>query len=138
MIEVTENNLGGDMTNQEKATRARMRFEIEKAISNGGSAEDLEKAVDRIIAIHEANKPKPKSVGYGLVIKGVLHATKDEAGSVGFVPLYTTPTTRDPLSEEQRQKIVKEMQKEFPPLISRVATLVIELTEQAHEIGVTK
>ena len=54
---------------------------------------NAEELVRKTIELHEQSKPKPEPVGYGLVIKGVLHATKDEAGSVGFVPLYTTPPT---------------------------------------------
>ena len=87
------------------------------------------KLMRKALEAYEANKPKPEPVGYGLVIKGVLHATKDEAGSVGFVPLYTTPPTRAPLSEHEVNNIVFSL--------SKGSTLFdfARLVEQAHGIG---
>ena len=68
------------------------------------SMQSFELMIKRIIELHEANKPKLEPVGYGLVIKGVLHATKDEAGSVGFVPLYTTtPALRSYVNQLREQ-----------------------------------
>ena len=88
------------------------------------------RVMKRIIELHEANKPKPEPVGYGLVIKGVLHATKDEAGSVGFVPLYITPPTREPLTPQEVSKILFECRK-GTTMFWNFAKAV----EQAHGIG---
>ena len=89
------------------------------------------KLMRKALEAYEANKPKPEPVGYGLVIKGVLHATKDEAGSVGFVPLYTTPPTREPLTPQEVSKILFECSK-GTTMFWNFAKAV----EQAHGIGV--
>lgn len=90
-----------------------------------------------LIELHEQSKPKPKPVGYGLVIKGVLHATKDEAGSVGFVPLYTNPPTREPLSEDFLMNLAEECTAQFFNGVHQNATIhFARAVEQAHGIGV--
>ncbi len=80
---------------------------------------DLNNTIRAIIELHEQSKPKPKPVGYGLVIKGVLHATKDEAGSVGFVPLYTTPIQK-PLSDDEIEKLVPWQGNPKDPFFNRI------------------
>ena len=82
----------------------------------------------KALEAYEASRPKPEPIGYGLVIKGVLHATKDEAGSVGFVPLYTAPPTREPLSDDDIWRICDESDK-----VSDVLDLARAI-EQAHGI----
>ena len=93
------------------------------------------KVARSIIELHKANKPKP--IGYGLVIKGVLHATKGEAGSVGFVPLYTNPPTQEPLSEDEmpvgRMAVNGVM---LSPDCTTAFILGVRFAEHKHGIGV--
>lgn len=134
------------MTDKDKARRTRMRFEIETAISNGGSAEDLEKAVDRIIAIHEANKPKPEPVAYRWWNQGCncdecdqyFYSEDPDFISKNREPLYTTPPTREPLSEDFLLRLAEECTTQFFNGVHQNATIhFARAVEQAHGIGVT-
>ena len=132
------------ITDKEKARRTRMRFEIETAISNGGSAKDLEEAVDRIIAIHEANKPKSEPVAVveysdyqtvaamiGDVPKKVAVRELFEGALVKGSFLYSAPPIREPLSEDDLLNIVEQCT--VRPQVSHI--LVARAVEQAHGIG---
>ena len=126
------------MTDKDKARRTRMRFEIETAISNGSSAEDLEKAVDRIIAIHEANKLKPVAgcrIDNGRVVAVDWDGVNDNCPT----PLYTTPPTRELLSEETIYELA-EVFGEFAYGDAQGHKRIgfARAIEQAHGIGVTK
>ena len=92
----------------------------------------------KALEAYEASRPKPEPIGYGLVIKGVLHATKGEAGSVGFVPLYTNPPTREPLSEDEmpvgRMAVNGVM---LSPDCTTAFILGVRFAEHKHGIGAT-
>lgn len=160
------------ITDREKSMRTRMRFEIETAISNGGSTKDLEKAVDRIIELHEANKPKPEPVDLGeewtpciklpvivhvrkqrhgeqhvstregitpikpddLIMRGVLGEEYPISSDI-FIKTYTldtTPPTREPLSEEEIEKLVPWQGDPKDPFFNRIE--FARAIEQAHGI----
>ena len=50
--------------------------------------------------VHEANKPKPEPVGYAWVVNNKVKMIADTELNSGFIPLYTTPPTQEPLSED--------------------------------------
>ena len=85
--------------------------------------------VKRILELHEANKPKPKAVGYAWIVGDQIQKLADTKLNNSFVPLYTTPPTREPLSEGEINNIVFSL--------SKGSTLFdfARLVERAHGIG---
>ena len=63
-------------------------------------------AIERIIELHEANKPKPEPVGYAWVVNNRVKMIADTELNSGFRPLYTTPPTQEPLTPEEIGKIL--------------------------------
>ena len=132
-----------------------MKNLIEEFERSGNYAEDVAK---RIIELYEANKPKPEPVGYaypsqyaealeneGCFLVFVVPVTNLDTGEESSLPLYTTPPTREPLSEVE---ILKLALRDFYPLqfvdrnygIALDKVTVVDfarLIEQAHGIGVT-
>ena len=99
----------------------------------------------RIIELHEASKPKPEPVGYiypssyAKALRNessckmfVVPVTNLDTGEESSLPLYTTPPTREPLSEGEINNIVFSLSKGSTLFDSARAV------EQAHGIGVTK
>ena len=91
----------------------------------------------RIIELHEANKPKPEPVAYKIcnpagcvLVESKRQAEKlaSEYGDGTYQPLYTTPPTREPLSDDEINNIVFNL--------SKGSTLFdfAHLVEQAHGI----
>ena len=75
----------------------------------------LEHTIQALIELHEANKPKPEPVAYKIcnpagcvLVESKRQAEKlaSEYGDGTYQPLYTTPPTREPLSEEEIEKLV--------------------------------
>lgn len=88
-----------------------------------------------LIELHEANKPKPEPYGYVNGISSTeLWFPQDLSNSAKnsdrWMPLYTTPPTREPLSEDEVWRIYDEGDNVSSAL--EFARLV----EQAHGIGV--
>lgn len=98
------------------------------------SPEELAK---RIIELHEQSKPKSKPVGVFIPkINGdwEYYGRADEYFDEDVaIPLYRNPPTREPLSEEDRNKIKRklygiEVDFNFDELVDEI--------EKAHKIGV--
>lgn len=86
--------------------------------------------VFNIIELHEQSKPKPEPVGYAWIKNNKVKMITDTELNSGFVPLYTTPPTREPLSDDEISKILFLCRKGkmFPYSFARDI-------EQAHGIG---
>ena len=98
-----------------------------------GEYEDDE-LVKRIIELHEANKPKPEPVAWMSPNKERLEFSRiDTVYGSHTIPLYTTPPTREPLSEEEIEKLVPWQGDPKDPFFSRID--FARAIEQAHGIG---
>ena len=88
-----------------------------------------DETIRRIIELHEQSKPEP--VGYAWIVGGQIQKLSDTKLNDSFIPLYTTPPTREPLSEHEVNNIVFNL--------SKGSTLFdfARLIEQAHGIGAT-
>ena len=114
----------------------------------------LEHTIQAIIKLHEANKPKPEPVAWLVRRNGYENVTvslsKDKAISYRhevqmrsdlsgdlneyrIEPLYTTPPVREPLSEEEIEKLVPWQGDSKDPFFNRIE--FARAIEQAHEIG---
>lgn len=96
--------------------------------------------------LQEANKPKPEPYGYvRSMLSDDLWLPQDfidgEENRDLWIPLYTTPPTREPLSEDEKSNLVMEylgvkslLGKDMSVL--EAFELGISAAEQAHVIGV--
>ena len=91
------------------------------------------RVMKRIIELHEANKPKREPVGYAWIIGEQIQKLADVKLNNSFVPLYTTPPTREPLSEEEIERLVPWQGDPKDPFFNRIK--FARLVEQAHRIG---
>ena len=128
-----------------------MKNLIEGFERSGNYAEDVAK---RIIELHEQSKPKPEPVVW-VVWNGwkPVGVTLDEEKAITYAqskqqhsdlsgdfnayrvaPFYTTPPTREPLSEEEIEKLVPWQGDSKDPFFNRIE--FARAIEQAHGIGV--
>ena len=99
-------------------------------------------AMRKALEAYEQSKPKPETVGYiypssyAKALRNessckmfVVPVTNLDTGEESSIPLYTTPPTREPLSEGEINNIVFSL--------SKGSTLFdfARLVEQAHGIG---
>ena len=109
-----------------------MRQTLSDYRSKHGTMTDNE-LCSRIIETHEANKPKPEPVGYAWVVNNRVKVIADTELDSGFIPLYTTPPTRKPLSDNELLRIFEKM----PSTGMGYYTTFARAIEQAHGIGAT-
>ena len=90
----------------------------------------------KALEAYEQSKPKPEPVGYyapNLAAppfnRGVLDAMYQITGN--WVPLYTHPQTREPLSDSDIVNLINDMQTACGERLIDFARAI----EQAHEIG---
>ena len=92
--------------------------------------------VFNIIELHEQSKPKPEPVGYAWIIGEQIQKLADVKLNNSFVPLYTTPPTQKPLSEEFLMALAEECTAQFFNGVHQNATIhFARAVEQAHGIG---
>ena len=98
--------------------------------------EDVLKALEA----YEQSKPKPEPVGYVKTVGGYPDESEHKVEWVvkhkelkNGQPLYTTPPTREPLSEDAMLSIVEE----YTVWNLKSHAAVARAIEQAHGIGVT-
>ena len=101
---------------------------------SGEYVDNVDYVIRSIIELHEANKPKPEPVGYAWIVGDQIQKLSDAKLNKSFVPLYTTPPTREPLSDEQIDALVPWQGDPKDPYFSRIE--FARAIEQAHGIGV--
>ena len=97
------------------------------------TAADDDELIKHIIELHESNKPKPEPVGYAYIVGNQLQKLSDTKLNASFVPLYTTPPTREPLSEGEIEKLVPWQGDSKDPFFNRME--FARAIEKAHRIG---
>ena len=103
--------------------------------------------ITKVIELYEVNKPKTEPVGYaypsqyaealeneGCFLVFVVPVTNLDTGEESSLPLYTTPPTREPLSEEEIEKLVPWQGDPKDPFFNRIE--FARAIEKAHGIGV--
>ncbi len=107
-----------------------------------------------LIELHEQSKPKPDPVAYKIcnpagcvLVESKRQAEKlaSEYGDGTYQPLYTTPPTREPLSEVEILKLalrdcypIQFVDRSYGITLDKVTVVdFARLIEQAHGIGVT-
>lgn len=102
------------------------------------------RVMKRIIELHEANKPKPEPVAYRWWNQGCncdecdqyFYSEDPDFISKNREPLYTTPPTREPFSEEFLMALAEECTAQFFNGVHQNATIhFARAVEQAHGIG---
>ena len=88
--------------------------------------------IKRIIELHEQSKPKPEPVGYAWVVNNRVKMIADTELNSGFRPLYTTPPTREPLSEDEAWEMWANIK---GGNVSKAVHAFARAIEQAHGIG---
>lgn len=105
-------------------------------------------AVDRIIELHEANKPKPEPVAYRWWNQGCncdecdqyFYSEDPDFISKNREPLYTAPPTREPLSEDKLDELINSCSVRYNQDVyvfdnSYDLIQFARAVEQAHGIG---
>ena len=83
-----------------------------------------------LIALHEANKPKPEPYGYfKMYYNELIDCYPSDEGAF---PLYTAPPTREPLTHSEINAMVEDFN------LGGTVLDFVRAIEQAHGIGVTK
>lgn len=101
------------------------------------SMQSFELMIKRIIELHEQRKPKPGPVGFISFKHGGWLVKPHEAERMNnidadFRPLYTTPPTREPLSEDESWEMWANV-KSGP--VSKAVHEFVRTIEKYHGIG---